>query len=369
MNQAAETTTPRRKRRGASEADAGDYRPGFMEVFAPGDATGDIVTPDLSVAFVLIPDFTLLAFAGFVDALRIASDVGDRSRQVRCRWTLVGPDLRPVRSSCGVVIAHDEAYDDPARFDYVAVVGGLLHEDMTYDARTLDYLRRAADAGIPLVGVCTGVFVLARAGLLDGRSCCVHGYHDQDFRAAYPKVATVTDEIIVADGDRLTCAGGAASVDMAALLIERHCGRDRALKILPHLVVDGIRSPDHAQLPLVDDVFHVFDDRVRKAVFVMEQNMDRPATIAGIAASAGTSLRQLERGFRHAFGVSPQTYYRTMRLKHGRWLLTHTTRSVTQIAYDCGFADASHFSRCFKRAFRTVPTALRAAPHGAAARP
>ena len=330
-----------------------------MEVLASGADRDNTVTPDLSVAFLLIPDFTLLAFAGFVDALRIASDVGDRSRQVRCRWTLVGRDLKPVRSSCGIAISHGEVFDDPARFDYIVVVGGLLHDDMVYDAASLAYLRRAAAAGVGLVGVCTGVFVLAQAGLLDGYACCVHGYHDQDFRAAYPGVKTITDDIIVADRDRLTCAGGAAAIDIAALLIERHCGRDRALKILPHLVVDEIRAPDHAQLPLVDDLFHVFDDRVRKAVFLMEQHLDRPPTIARIARDVGSSVRQLERGFLQAFGISPQTYYRNMRLKHGRWLLTHTTRSVTQIAYDCGFADASHFSRSFRQHFNTVPSALR----------
>lgn len=358
MNDSGKGTRGRRDT-APGRQDAGDYRPGFMEVqSAPGERA-DAVTPDLSVAFMLIPDFTLLAFAGFVDALRIAGDVGDRSRQVRCRWTLVGRDLQPVRSSCGIAISHDEVFDDPSRFDYVVVIGGLLHDDMAYDAASLAYLKKAAAAGVALVGVCTGVFVMAQAGLLDGYACCVHGYHDQDFRNAYPGVKTVTDDIIVADRDRLTCAGGAAAIDLAALLIERHCGRDRALKVLPHLVVDAIRAPDHAQLLLVDDLFHIFDDRIRKAVFLMEQHMDRPPTIARIARDVGCSIRQLERSFRQAFGVSPQTYYRTMRLRHGRWLLTHTTRSVTQIAYDCGFADASHFSRSFRNVFKMVPSALR----------
>ena len=330
-----------------------------MEVLAADDERAGNVTPDLTVGFILTPAFTLLAFAGFVDALRIASDVGDRSRQVRCRWSVVGPDLRPVRSSCGITITHTETFADPARFDYLVVVGGLLSDELEYDAATLAYLRRAAGQGVPLVGVCTGVFVLARAGLLDGYRCCVHGYHDHEFELEFPNAQTITDEIIVVDRDRVTCAGGAAAIDLAAMLIERHCGRDRALKILPHLVIDEIRSPDHAQLPMVDDYFHVFDDRVRKAVFIMEQHMNNPPAIGHIAGRVGSSVRQLERGFRRSFGVSPQTYYRTMRLKHGRWLLTHTTRTVTQIAYDCGFADASHFSRCFKRAFCQVPTGLR----------
>ncbi len=346
--------------RTADRADPGTFRPGFTAALA-ADTSGhtDEIKPDLSVGFILTANFTLLAFAGFVDALRIAGDVGDRSRQIRCRWSLVGPDLRPVRSSCGIAVSHTETFADPTRFDYLVVVGGLSSDDLNHDPATLAYLRRAAAQGVPLIGVCTGVFMLAKAGLLDGYRCCVHGYHDREFEQEFPNTRAATDEIIVVDRDRLTCAGGTAVIDLAALLIERHCGRDRALKILPHLVIDEIRAPDHAQLPMVDDDFQVFDNRVRKAVFIMEQHMNNPPAIGHIAGRVGSSVRQLERGFRRDFGVSPQTYYRTMRLKHGRWLLTHTTKSVMQIACDCGFADSSHFSRCFKRAYRQVPSDLR----------
>lgn len=321
-----------------------------------------MVTPDLSVGFVLIPGFTLTAFAGFVDALRIASDVGDRGRQMRCQWTVIGRDLRPVRSSCGATVSNTETFNHPGLFDYVVVIGGLASDDLEYDDSTLAYLRRAAGNSMSLVGVGTGVFVLARAGLLDGYRCSVHAYHDREFEQAFPRARTVADEIIVVDRDRLTCAGGTAAIDLAATLIEWHCGKDRALKLLPHLMLDHLRAPSLAEFPLTGDHVQVLDDRVRKAVFIMERHMSNPPGIQHIAGRVGSSMRQLERGFRRSFGVSPQTYYRTMRLKHGRWLLTHTTRSVTQIADDCGFADVSHFSRCFKRAFRQVPTALRNRP-------
>ncbi len=322
-------------------------------------APPDDVTPDLNVGFVLTPSFTLLAFAGFVDALRIAGDIGERSRQIRCRWSLVGADLRPVQSSCGIAIPPEETFGEPAKFDYLVVVGGPLTSDPAHDDATLNYLRRAAAQGIPLVGVGTGVFVLARAGLMDGYRCCVYGDHDIDVSQAFPAIHAVRGDVVVVDRDRLTCAGGTAVIDLAAILVDRHCGHDRALKILPHLVVDGIRSPNHQRLPLVDGSFRGFDDRVKRALVIMERHMNNPPRIGQIAGRVGSSVRQLERSFRNSVGVSPQTYYRAMRLRHGRWLLTHTKRTVTQIADDCGFADASHFSRCFKRAFRQVPSDLR----------
>lgn len=319
----------------------------------------DDVTPDLAVGFIVTPDFTLLAFAGFVDALRIAGDVGERSRQVRCRWSLVGADLRPVPASCGVTISPDETFGEPAKFDYLVIVGGPLTDDLVYDDAMLTYLRRAGAQGIPLVGVGTGAIVLAQAGLMDGYRCCVYGDHDIDVSREFPNIRVVRDDVVVVDRDRLTCAGGTAVIDLAAILVDRHCGHDRALKILPHLVVDGIRSPNHQPLPLVDGSFRSFDDRVKRALVIMERHMNNPPRINQIAGRVGSSVRQLERSFRSSVGVSPQTYYRAMRLRHGRWLLTHTKRTVTQIADDCGFADASHFSRCFKRAFRQVPSELR----------
>ncbi len=319
----------------------------------------DDVIPDLAVGFIVTPDFTLLAFAGFVDALRIAGDVGERSRQVRCRWSLVGADLRPVPSSCGVAIPPDETFGEPAKFDYLVVVGGPLTDDLVYDDAMLTYLRRAGAQGIPLVGVGTGAIVLAQAGLMDGYRCCVYGDHDIDIVRTFPHIRVVHDDVVVVDRDRLTCAGGTAVIDLAAILVDRHCGHDRALKILPHLVVDGIRSPNHQPLPLVDGSFRGFDNRVKRALVIMERHMNNPPRINQIAGRVGSSVRQLERSFRSSVGVSPQTYYRAMRLRHGRWLLTHTKRTVTQIADDCGFADASHFSRCFKRAFRQVPSDLR----------
>ncbi|MBK9607043.1 MAG: DJ-1/PfpI family protein [Betaproteobacteria bacterium] len=115
----------------------------------------------LRVAFVLCPNFTLMAFAGFVDILRLCGDDGDRSRQIRCQWTVLGPTIEPVRASCGVLIAPWETFRDPKGFDYIVVVGGQLDDTQGVDPRLAAYLRRAASLGVTLVGVCTGSFVLA----------------------------------------------------------------------------------------------------------------------------------------------------------------------------------------------------------------
>jgi transcriptional regulator GlxA family with amidase domain len=313
----------------------------------------------LSVGFVLAPRFTLIAFAGFMAVLRHASDAGDKSGQVLCRWTIMGPGRQPIASSAGVEVIPWEPFRDPAGFDYVVIVGGRLDEERHYTAELLDYLRLAAGKGCGIVGLCTGSFYMARAGLMRGRKCCVHWYHFQDFIEEFPDVIPVTDEIFIVDRKRITCPGGTSGADLALHLVERHLGKDRSLKAQRHLLLDWGRPPDHPQLPLTQDYAAIVDPRVRKAVFFMEQHMSPPLTMESLAAMTNTSVRQLERLFHNHFRKGPVAYYREIRLVYGRWLLANTDRSITAIAYDCGFTDASHFSRWFKEHFGVSPASLR----------
>jgi transcriptional regulator GlxA family with amidase domain len=183
----------------------------------------------LSVGFILVKRFTLCAFANFVDVLRLAADEGDRSRQMRCTWAVLSPDMTAITSSCGVAIQPHERFGDPRRFDYIAVVGGLLADLAERDARLDSFLRLAAASGVPLVGLCTGAFVLHGAGLMNGYRCCVSWFHHHDFLEAFDGLHPVSDQIFVIDRDRLTCSGGASTAHMAAYLVERQtlggCGR------------------------------------------------------------------------------------------------------------------------------------------------
>src|SRR5262252_2494869 len=151
-------------------------------------------TPALDIGFVLAPNFTMLPFAAFIDAIRLAADEGDRSRQIACRWTVMGEGAQPITASCGVAITPWEPYRDPADFDYVVVVGGLLGKregkgNSEHDrdaAKVTDYLRAAAASKCVLVGLGTGTFILARAGVMDGYRSCVSWYHLNDFRTEFP---------------------------------------------------------------------------------------------------------------------------------------------------------------------------------------
>lgn len=316
--------------------------------------------PRLSVGFILADDFTLSAFSLFVDHLRLAADEGDRSRQILCRWSVMASREEPVRASCGVTVARTSPFVDPRAFDYVVVVGGLLSAGAQVDAATVAYLERAAAAGVVLVGVCTGSFVLARAGLMTGRRCCVSWYHRQDFLDAFPHHVPVADRLFVDEGDRITCSGGGGVSDLATLIVERHLGRAVAQKTRHVLLLDRPRAGSEAQPhPPVGEADTVRDERVRRALHLMEQNLADPLPIADIAERLRLSTRQLERLFQAVMGERPGAFYRALRLRYARFLLETTDRTITEIALESGFADCAHFSRHFKAVHGFTPTGSR----------
>lgn len=314
--------------------------------------------PRLSVGFVLANQFTLTAFATFIDALRLASDEGDRSRQILCRWTVMSSNGKPARASCGVEILPDSSLRDPSGFDYLVVVGGLLGPGPQVDEATLRYLREAGAAGVTLVGVCTGSFVLAHAGLMRGRRACVSWFHRRDFLEAFDGVAPECERLYLIDGDRITCSGGASVADLAAALIEKRLGGAAARKSLRVLLFDNQR-PEDAPQPMPSFASDVRDERVRRAVLIMEQHLAQAKPIARIAAQVGIGARQLERCFVDELGRSPAAFYRAMRLDYGRWLIAETGRAVGEAASMAGFADSAHFSREFRRRWGVAPSSAR----------
>ena len=313
----------------------------------------------LSVGFVLMPSFTLLPFSAFVDALRLAADEGDQSRQINCQWTLMSHTLEAITSSSGVTVQPWETYRDPADFDYVVVVGGLLDNSLQGSQHVIDYLQQVDAAHVPIIGLCTGSFAMIRAGLMDQRRCCVSWFHYKDLTDRYTNVTPIADQLFVDDGDRITCAGGAVAADLAAYIIERHLGQNWARKSMRILVMDSPR-PANAPQPQPGGDYQVNNRLVGRALLLMEQNLSRPLSTDEIAARVNISKRQLERLFTNETNESLQKFYRKMRLRYGLWLLQNTERLITDIAQECGFSDTAHFSRAFRVIFDKKPTDYRA---------
>jgi transcriptional regulator GlxA family with amidase domain len=314
----------------------------------------------LDIGFILARRFTLCAFANFVDVLRLAADEGDRSRPILCGWKVLSATMDPIASSCGVAVQPDERLGEPSHFDYLVVVGGLVDETENLHPDYVRFLRRAADAGVPLVGVCTGAFILHRAGLMNGYRACVSWFHHGDFLERFEGLEPVSDRIFVVDRDRATCSGGVSSAHLAAHLVEKHLGRARAAKSLHIMIIDEALAGERPQ-PGIPLELATPDPLVRRALHLMQQSVEAPLPVGRLAARLEVGRRRLERHFRDALGMSPAEADRLIRLERARHLLVHSDRSVTRIAADTGFCDASHLIRVFRAAEGTTPEAFRAA--------
>lgn len=318
----------------------------------------ETVKPRLTVGFVLLRRFTLCAFANFIDVLRLAADEGDRSRQIHCRWSVISPDMTPVTSSCGLSLQPQERFGDPARFDYIVVVGGLIDEMEGKNDQIDRFLKTAAEKGVPLVGLCTGAFILHRAGLMDGYRCCVSWFHHSDFLKQFDGLRPVSDQIFVVDRDRLTCSGGASAAHLAAFLVERHVGRAEATKSLHIMMINEAAVGETPQPGFTLDL-QTDDLIVKRALILMQQTMDAPLPIEKIAERLDVDKRLVERHFKAALGHSPLVAYTNLRLEQARHLLDHTDKSIAAIATECGFCDSSHLGRIFRRHFGTTPKLYR----------
>jgi transcriptional regulator GlxA family with amidase domain len=318
--------------------------------------------PSLRVGFLLAPDFTLMALTGFLDILRIAGDEEDRSRQIHCSWSVMAPDGKPIRASCGLEVLPTSEFVPPTRFDYIVMVGGLLESHARIPAATISYLRTAAASEVGLVGSCTGSFVLARSGLMRGRRCCIHHHHVDQFQMEFPELEVDSASLFTVDGDRITCPGGGSTIDLALYLVEKHCGRTRATKVLCELILEEMRRGNHPQsrvsmgtLPSIRDL------AVKRALLVMQKNVGVGNSISAMCSDIGIDVKTLERKFRASLGVSPSNFYRQMRVQRARQLIERTQQPLSHIALQCGFSDASHLTRTCREMLGMRPSDLRRA--------
>ena len=214
-----------------------------------------------------------------------------------------------------------------------------------------------------IVGLCTGSFVLAQAGLLDNRRCAIHVDHLNQIKQLFPRSLPETDQIYVNDNEIITCPGGTAALDLAFSLIEERCGKARAIKGLAALSVEKHRAAHHRPNRPYGNLSVCGNWCVEQAIEIMERHIASPLKIHQLAKMLNTSVRELNRAFARHAGESPTSIWRKMRLSHGHWLLVNTTKTVTRIAFECGFSDSAHFCRWFKRSYTETPIEFRKHRH------
>ena len=336
-----------------------DYETSDLDVIFPPPSPVPSIEPDLTVNFILSPKFTLLPFAGFIDCLRHAADELDHSRQIYCQWQVIAPTIEPIHASCGLHVMPQLTLKDASVVDYLVICGGRLPWSLEIPQETLTFIQEAYKNGTKIIGLCTGSFIVARAGLLENKFCALHVIHRKQFENLFPGSHPVTDRSFINEDGIITCNGGTSTIDLAYTLIEAHSGKARAVKALKGLVGDHHRAEHYKPQRLFGHLASCGNWRVEQATALMEQNFSKPLSVSSIALRLHTSERELNRAFIKHANHSPSVICRTMRLTHGRWLLTNTNRTITQIAFECGFSDGPHFSRWFKVTYGEPPNLFR----------
>ena len=318
----------------------------------------------LRVGIMLTRNFTLSAFALFVDTLRLASDELDRSGRKYVDWDVVSDDAQLIQSSSGVPVAPTARLHERMQYDYLVVVGGRLTVEERLSHPLMTFLKSSAARGTPVVGLCTGSFVLAEAGLLTGKTACVSWLHREDFEQAFPDIAQVSHRLFLEDGGITTCAGGTAVADLAAWIVKKHVGETAARNAMEILQIERPRDGSDIQARLPLNLPLVKDGRVKFALLLMEELAHQKGDVEAIAKRVGVSSRQLERLFNQELGYGPAKALQRIRLEKARLFVEHTSQSIMQIAVAFGYDSQTHFSRMFRAHFGVNPSEFRLRTNG-----
>ena len=292
----------------------------------------------------------MLSFASAVECLRIANRMAGRNAY---SWSLLGEDGESVTCSAGTTFAVDGDLGDLQRDDTILVCSGVNVQGAT-SKKMLAWLRREARKGVTVGGLCTASYVLAKAGLLDGKRATIHWENIDSFAEEFEEV-TLTKSVFVIDNNRLSTAGGTSSIDLMLKLIANDLGEELANAVADQLIYSSIRTDQDTQRLSIPTRIGVRHPKLSMVVQMMEANIEEPISPSVLAQDVGMSTRQLERLFRRYLNRSPKRYYMELRLQKARNLLMQTDMSVINVALASGFASPSQFSKCYRSHYNTTP--------------
>ena len=300
--------------------------------------------------FVLLDQFSILSFASALDCLRIANRMSNKT--LYC-WTIIGEGGDEVSCSAGTVFKLDADLGELLRDDVALICTGAEVQRAT-TKRLLGWVRRVARQGVRIGGLCTGAYVMAKAGLLDGKKATIHWENSDSFVEEFDDIE-LTKSVFVIDGTRMTTAGGTSSIDLLLKLIADEYGEELANAVADQMIYSSIRTDQDTQRLSVPTRIGVRHPKLSQVIQMMEANIEEPISPSILAKDVGMSTRQLERLFRRYLNRSPKRYYMELRLQKARNLLMQTDMSVINVALACGFASPSHFSKCYRAHYETTP--------------
>ncbi len=315
----------------------------------PSQAARKPVAPQ-AIGFLLVENFTLFSLASAIEPLRMANQLAGRELY---RWFTLSLDGEPISASDGLKITPDAAITVPLALDVVVVCGGV-GPARAVQREHVTWLQGQARLSRRLVGICTGSWALAKAGLLDGYEASVHWECLAAMQESFPRVL-LTPRLFSIDRDRASASGGTAPLDMMLTLIGRDHGRELSAGISEMFICDRVRGEQDQQRVPLQHILGTTQPKLLEIVALMEANLEEPIGLEELAAYVDVSRRQLERLFQKYLSCSPSRYYLKLRLTRARQLLKQTSISIIEVASACGFVSTPHFSKCYREFFGQPP--------------
>jgi transcriptional regulator GlxA family with amidase domain len=260
-----------------------------------------------------------------------------------------------VRSSTGMVI-ESEPFGQKV-FDTVIVGGGTSILENA-PVGLLAFINKAQRKSRRVASICTGTFILAEAGLLDGRRATTHWFHARDLQARYPKVKMEEDRIFIIDGNVWSSAGMTAGIDLALAMAEEDLGPEITRSIAKKLVIYHRRAGGQSQHSALLEL-EPKSDRIQTALDYAKKNLHTDLSVEQLAEAAHLSPRQFSRAFRAETGQSPAKAIENLRLEAARLMMEQTRHSIDVVARETGFADRRRMRQAFLRGFGQPPQAIR----------
>ncbi|MEP1573106.1 GlxA family transcriptional regulator [Roseibium album] len=304
----------------------------------------------IDVTFLLLDDFSHIAFSCAVEPLRIANLLSGKELY---RWQLASPSGESAACSNRTVTLVDQGLEPLPSRSSLFLISGLNVGDRA-SADVLSFIRRERSRGTLIGAICSGAFVLAKAGLLDGRRAAMHWAFHDSFQENFPDVELVRN-VFVADETFVTASGGTAATDLMLHLIGETHGMDLAMAIADQMVYSGVRPAHATQQISVQARYGIRNPHIAEAIRLLNESAPYFMPTSEIARRIGISTRQLERLFQKHLKMSPKKYAINQKLTKARNLLLQTEQSISEIALACGYESPSHFIRTYQNRFGVTP--------------
>lgn len=306
------------------------------------------------IGFVAFDGITLLDLVGPLEVFAAANQMNSGHERLY-DIVVIGSTGRPLTSESGFVFEPTVSFADAGDFDTIVTPGGPgLRKPETNEVVSL-WLARQAPKTRRIVSICTGIYGLAAAGLLDGRTATTHWNHAEDAAKRFPRLRIDASRLYHEDPPFFTSAGITAGIDLSLALVEQDHGSALALAIAREMVVYLKRPGDQLQFsePLQFQVRST--GRLRRLADWLPEHLSEDLSIASLAARAGMGTRHFARVFRDTFGETPARYVERARLERARERLLQSEHSIDGVARSVGYRSADVFRRAFERRYGVNP--------------